>query len=460
MKSQKGSLSQKNIIEISAQIITYYEENQISLRNAMKIVETQFNVEDPESYSRIHALVFETVRHQNVLNRLFHNFFQKYLANKVETEFRNLLRVITYLLTFSDQKNDENLWFETQKILDGSKFNNYSRDLSKNYIIQLKNWELDHLLKEIEDPEEKLAVGYSHPTWFVRDLIKFYGLETAVEIFKSNNIIGAVYVRLNLLNYRKEEIFKRLQEEKVNYQVDSDLNDVLKIISSESPLPRLQSFIDNMYYMQNKGSALISHVLNPQKNDLILDTCAAPGGKTFHIMTLVEDSAKVIAIDNNFRRMNELLKKIQAFRVENIYPIIFDLRISLPFKMQFDKILVDAPCSGSGTFSSRPDSKWRVDRHHVKWLSKLQYNLLDNAAKYLRKSPEAALVYSTCSLLPQENEEVISRFLRNNKYFTLNPQSPFIGVPSPSFPLAQRLFPHIHETEGFSIFKMGWKDIN
>ena len=458
MSNQSGSLSRKATITIAAQIITYYEENQISLRNAMKIVETKFKIRDQESYSRIHALTFETVRHQNILNRIFHRYFQRFLANKVQTEFRNLVRVITYLLTFSDQKHDNTLWTEVLITLVESKFSNYPEELCNKYIRHLRKWNFDEFLAEINDPEERLAVQHSHPTWLVRDLIKFYGLSTTKEILKSNNQNNPVYIRLNLFNYNIAEIFTQLQREKVCFERDTDLVDVLRIISSETPLPGLHSFVDNMYYIQNKGSALISYILNPEKNDYILDACAAPGGKTLHIATLVEDSAKIFALDNNSRRMKELTKKITLFKISNIYPIIFDLRLPPPFKIKFDKIILDAPCSGSGTFSSRPDSKWRVDRHHTKWLGNLQYTLLENVAKLLKRSSSAALVYSTCSLLPHENEEVISRFLENNDSFSLKPQIPYIGKPSPIFPLGQRLFPHINETEGFSIFKLGWKE--
>ncbi len=457
MSDKNGSLSQEATINIAAQIITHYEENQISLRNAMKIVETKFNVTDQESYSRIHALVFETVRHQNILNRIFHLYFQKLLAIKVQAEFKNLLRVITYILTFSDQKLDNDLWIEVPRIITQSKFNYYPEKLCYQYINHLRTWNFDEFLTEIHDPEERLAVQHSHPTWLVRDLIKFYGLEKALEIMKSNNRNNPVYVRLNLLNFEKEEIFAQLIQENVVFEHDTDLQDVLRIISSEKPLPRLQSFTKNMYYMQNKGSSLIPYILNPEKDEYILDACAAPGGKTLHIATLVNDSAKIFALDNNSRRMKELTKRVKFYKIKNIYPIIFDLRIPPPFKIKFDKILLDAPCSGSGTFSSRPDSKWRVDRHHTKWLGNLQYTLLENVAKLLKKSSSATLVYSTCSLLPHENEHVISKFLEKNDSFSLKPQFPFIGEPSPTFPLGQRLFPHINETEGFSIFKIGWK---
>ncbi|MHA2203433.1 MAG: RsmB/NOP family class I SAM-dependent RNA methyltransferase, partial [Candidatus Hodarchaeales archaeon] len=316
-------------------------------------------------------------------------------------------------------------------------------------------WHFDSLLKTIDNPEEKISVKFSHPTWLVRDWITYYGLETTVELLKSNNIVQPVYLRLNLLNYDKVEIIERLREEEVETEQDPHLYDVVKVTSWKIPIPRLRSFARGYYYMQNKGSALISHILDPQKGETVLDACAAPGGKTFHIAALQEDSGTIIAIDNHFRRLSELVTKVNLFMLKSISPILYDLRLGLNLQIKFDKILVDAPCSGSGTFASRPDAKWRVDRHQTKWLSNLQYSLLSNASIKLKNSPSASLVYATCSLHPIENESVIQQFLSNHPTFFLQQQKIFIGTPSTEFPLAQRLFPHLNQTEGFSIFKLG-----
>ena len=289
----------------------------------------------------------------------------------------------------------------------------------------------------------------------MRDWIAYYGLETTEELLKSNNLIQPVYLRLNLLNFSKTEIIEKLREEEVEIEQDPHLYDVVKVSSWKTPIPRLESFAQGYYYMQNKGSALVSHILDPKKGESVLDACAAPGGKTFHIAALQKDSGAIIALDNHFRRLSELVAKIKLFRLTSISPILYDLRLGLNIHISFDKILVDAPCSGSGTFASRPDAKWRVDRHQTKWLSNLQYSLLSNASNKLKNSPSASLVYATCSLHPIENEMVIQKFLTTHPDFFLQQQKIFIGAPSPQYPLAQRLFPHLDQTEGFSIFKLG-----
>lgn len=450
----------ESIIKTAASVISYYEENQISLRNAMKIVPDLLDQVTSDNYSRVHALVFETVRHQSILNRIIHNNIQRHLNEKLTRNFRNLLRVITYLLTLSSIRDEGSTWKITFLAIQRySPKNEKISPLLDRYFVSLKNWSLESLLEEIKDSEEKLAVKYSHPTWLVRDFIKFYGLETTTKILQSNNQNQAVYIRLNLLNNTKMNIIDQLLNENVEIEEDSDLFDVLKVVSWKTPLPRLPSFNEGLYYMQDKGSALISHILDLKEGDIVLDACAAPGGKTTHLSSFIRNSGKIIAIDNHFRRMKELVSKIKLYKLENVFPLLSDLRMGISFKVKFDKILLDVPCSGSGTYSSRPDSKWRIDRHQVKWLSNLQYSLLNNVATLLKKNPESSLVYSTCSLLPLENEAVIDKFLKNNSNFKLQPQKMTIGVSSPQFPLAQRLFPHLNQTEGFTIFKIGYKNL-
>jgi 16S rRNA (cytosine(967)-C(5))-methyltransferase len=447
----------KKVIRASAAIIGHYEKNQTSLRNAMKILPNLLEKDDSDIHSQVHAFVFETIRHHNIINRVMHTHFQRFLSDKIPSNLRNLLRVVTYLLTLSPDINKNHSWEEIFEVTLNSTEDLKFVSLLRKYFEALRNWDLESILADIKDNEEKIAVQYSHPTWLVRDLISFYGLETAMNIIEANNQPQHFYLRLNLVKYDKNEIISHLSEEEVKTEQDPHLFDVVKAISWKIPIPRLPSFTKDFYYMQDKGSALISHILDPQENEVVLDACAAPGGKTTHIASLQHDSGNIIALDNNFRRLLELISKIRRYQINSVSPILLDLRFQRLIKIKFDKILVDAPCSGSGTFRSRPDAKWRVDRHQVKWLSKLQYTLLLNASTMLINSRNASLVYSTCSLHPLENEEVIKKFLSRNPNFELQQQKIVIGNPSPEFTLAQRLFPHLNQTDGFSIFKLGWK---
>ncbi len=445
------------LIQIASNIMTHYEEQRISLRNAMKKYSVFAKNDDLQSYSQVHALVFETVRYQNICNRIIHQRIQNSFKHEILQKLLNCLRIIIYLLTIAPETPQDVYWKNScQKIL-ANLDEKYSCHIFTDLFTFLQSWNLNSLLDSISDPEERIGVKYTHPTWIVRDFIKIFGLEMTLKILEYNNRPLPVYLRMNLLRYDMKTIVDRLQNEGVISELDPEIKDVLRVISTKKPLPRVPSFQKGFYYMQTKGSALISHILRPTKGENILDACAAPGGKTTHIATLQEDSGSIVAVDNNRRRIKELRKKIVFFNLQSIHPLLFDLRTGNPFRISFDKILLDAPCSGSGTFSSRPDAKWRIDRHQVRWLKNLQYRLLANVSKMLQKKSSSFIVYSTCSLLAMENEDVIEKFLINNPEFELKQQDPFIGSPSIRFPLGQRLFPHINATEGFSIFKLGYK---
>ncbi|MHA1972238.1 MAG: RsmB/NOP family class I SAM-dependent RNA methyltransferase [Candidatus Hodarchaeales archaeon] len=445
----------KHIIKKTSEIILYYEKKQISLRNAMKFHQ---NVEIVErNYSLVHSLVFETVRFQNIHNRLIHLNIQQKIDFRLPSNALALLKVLTYLMTTEPYKTQDQWISACYQVLENDIEENV-RPYTKNFIANIQKWSINDLTDTISDYEERLGVQYAHPTWLVRDFIKFYGLETTIKILKANNRALPVYIRLNLINANKKQVIEVLSSEKVEVEEDPDLADLLKVVSWEIPLPRLPSFTKGIYYVQNKGSALVSHIINPQPGEAIFDACAAPGGKTTHIASLQHDRGSILAIDNHIRRISEMREKINLFNIKSVNIMLFDLRVVPNFRKKFDKILVDAPCSGSGTFSSRPDSKWRVDRHQTKWLSNLQFTLLSNASTLLKEDPNAYIVYVTCSLHPLENEYVIEHFLETHQDLELKPQNIFIGTPSPKYHLAQRLFPFLNNTEGFSIFKLGWKN--
>jgi 16S rRNA (cytosine967-C5)-methyltransferase len=426
----------------------------------MKMYSKFSNDENRHSYSQVHALVFETVRFQNIGNRIIHLQIQNPFGKKIPRKIRNILRVIIYLFVLAPETKQDQNWIPACSEILYSLDLQFSKRIFSDLITYLNNWKLTDLLEQINDSEERLGVEFAHPTWLVRDLQSFYGLEWTKEILTANNKTLPVYLRLNLLKFEKDIIISQLLKEGVTTESDPTMDDVLKVTSTEMPLPRLPSFNNDQYYMQTKGSSLISHILNPKKGEKILDACAAPGGKTTHLASLQNDSGFIVATDNHNRRMQELTRIINVYKLKSIHPVLFDMRLENPFRINFDKILLDAPCSGSGTYSSRPDAKWRIDRHQVKWLSKLQLSLLKNVSKMLTYSTSSYIIYSTCSLLPMENEDVIEEFLETRPDFELKEQNIYIGSPSPIFPLGQRLFPHINFTEGFSIFKLGYKTIS
>ncbi len=261
---------------------------------------------------------------------------------------------------------------------------------------------------------EYLSTFYSHSLSYVEYIISLYGEEKGKEILKLNNSEAPFTIRTNTLKISREELLKKLKE---NYivQIDKLTDSGLKI---ENPRGILDSdeFKKGFFYVQDSGSILISQVLNPRPGSKVLDMCAAPGGKTVHMAALMKNEGSILAwdrdkkiklIDENTRRLGIKIVKTQIndstiYKEEN--------------KNEFDYVMLDAPCSAIGLVRRKPEIKYK-DFSNIKKLSEIQYKLLENASQYVKLKGE--ILYSTCSILKVENEDIISKFLQENKNFEI-----------------------------------------
>ncbi|MHA2231901.1 MAG: RsmB/NOP family class I SAM-dependent RNA methyltransferase [Candidatus Hodarchaeales archaeon] len=438
---------------IAGRILAYAEDNQVSLRTALKQAKRNIHpaVEQPKIRATVHALVFETYRRKGFIDRLLYQADTHLQRDRKKNPLlRNLLRIGVYRFFFEHHP----IALVANSIIEASKAANLThfQPAINALFYQLQNVTIEGFLQTIEDPEERIAVQFFHPTWLVRDWAKQMPEHELKALLMANNKPLPVYLRLS----RKkdiEETLKLLSDEKVQVIPDSDLSDVLKVVKTEFPIPRLPSFKKGYYYLQDKGSALVSHVLDPRPEERIFDACAAPGGKTTHIASLMNNQGEILAIDNSMNRLTELRAKVLEYQCKKVHIIAMSLRysIGLSSRVLFDKILIDAPCSGTGTFSSRPEAKWRHSRRDVKWYARIQGDILETCANYLK--PQGFLVYSTCSLHHLENEKIVQQFIAKNSEFAAVKPNPIIGDLLKE-PVGQRLYPHKHKTEGFSIFKL------
>ncbi|NVM01702.1 MAG: RsmB/NOP family class I SAM-dependent RNA methyltransferase, partial [Candidatus Helarchaeota archaeon] len=219
----------------------------------------------------------------------------------------------------------------------------------------------------------------------------------------------------------------------------------------KKPVTRIKSYKKGLYYIQTKSSAVVTHVLDPQPNELILDICAAPGGKSTHIAQLMKNTGKILALDLSFRRIKEIKLKLKLLNIKNIELIQTD-SLKIPIRIKADRVLVDPPCTGTGAYGSRPLARWKINIKKLKNFTNLQWKLLVSGASQVKK--DGILVYSTCSILIEENEAIVKRFLKKYTNFKILPALPHIGIKGYlDCENCKRLFPHLHESEGFFIAK-------
>jgi len=426
-------------------------ENGKSIRVELRKTISENNL-NKEEESTIYSLVFEILRKLNVIDLYVKKSSSSFSIKKLSSETRALLRIATYLMKI-DKKSinyiKENL---------GSYYKNI-QGFGFDGILQLiQNISEDDLYENRADAASKLSIEYFTPTWIVRKFIRQWDEAFAKELVSSFVQNLPLYVRVNPFKSNIEEILESFRKNEIVYEIENEIDNLIRIIESEKPLPQYNEFNEGKLVIQQKSSALTSLVIDPQKGEKILDMCASPGGKTSHLAALLGDGSNIDAVDINGDRVKILKERLHLLGIDTVNVIHADARTLLDQKAdEFDKILVDPPCSGSGTYSSRPEIKWRIQQRDLRWYLNLQRDLLNVASILVKKG--GTIVYSTCSLYREENHDIISTFLAENNNFSLVEATPMLGLPSSLLNnKAQELYPHIHKTEGFFIAKI--KKIN
>jgi 16S rRNA (cytosine967-C5)-methyltransferase len=211
-----------------------------------------------------------------------------------------------------------------------------------------------------------------------------------------------------------------------------------------------------LFQVQGEASQLVSYLLSPQRGERILDACAAPGGKTTHIAELMTDTGEVIALDKSEKGIDKIRENAARLGLSSLRAAKADIRHPLPaeFRSPYDRILVDAPCSALGTLRSHPEIKWHRNETDIKRLGHLQKQIIDQVAHYLK--PGGVLVYSTCTLTKEENEDIVEDFLEHHEEFVLDDAAGYLSEKASSLIRGgyYMALPHRHNTDGFFASRM------
>jgi len=275
------------------------------------------------------------------------------------------------------------------------------------------------------------ALGWSHPGWLVEKWRKNYGDEKTRQLLEWNNTPPKTFARVNTLKFRGTgetpvplprdagDLLARWREENVEYDFftrEWTGENLAFELKSHPPLNSLPSFRDGWFYLQDPSTLLAPALLGAQPGENILDLCAAPGGKTTFIAQQMNNTGKIVAQDTVAERLKLIRENCARLGVTCVEPVL-PSTLNSQLSTNFDRILVDAPCSNTGVMRRRVDLRWRISPEEILRLRQTQLDLLKLAAPKLK--PGGVLVYSTCSLEPEENSGVVKEFLREHKNFKL-----------------------------------------
>ncbi len=267
---------------------------------------------------------------------------------------------------------------------------------------------------------EKPALGYSHPEWLEQRWTARWGAEKTVELMKWNNTPPPTFARLNLLKGDSAGLVEFLTAERVQFtprEFDWCDAGIMFQLDSHPSLGSLRSFQDGRFYVQDPSTLLAVKTLDPKPGENILDLCAAPGGKTTCIAQWMQNRGRITAQDNVPERLDLIRENCRRLGVTIAEASVAPMGIIPNPSKKFDRILVDAPCSNTGVMRRRVDLRWRIQAGEIERLKATQLELLHQAAPRLK--PGGTLVYSTCSLEPEENGEVVKQFLAATPHFRL-----------------------------------------
>ena len=332
---------------------------------------------------------------------------ERYTKEIKKEWIRNLLRISIYQITFMDSDNKGIVWEATEltKKKYGMTISKFINGTLRNYL-RNKDTELKRL-----DDEKNYEVLYSIPKWFYDTLEKQYGDNNLKQAITSLKKVPYLSVRINKLKYNEKEFEKFLEKNNIQIikKVDTVyyVNSGLIIISEE--------FKTGKIIAQDASSYLAAKNLGVLSNELVLDICAAPGGKTAVLAEQMENKGEIIAIDIHQHKIKLIETNMKKLGIDIVKAIVMDARNVNKQGRKFDKILVDVPCSGYGVIRKKPEILYSKNRENIEELAKLQLEILNSAADILKDGGE--LIYSTCTITDKENTNNIEKFLKERKEF-------------------------------------------
>jgi 16S rRNA (cytosine967-C5)-methyltransferase len=371
---------------------------------------------------------------------------------KISPTIRNILRLALYQIFFMDRVPDSAAVNEAVK---------QAKTSRSRQGVSFVNGLLRSVCRDKEglplpDREEALphhlAVRYAYPEWLVNKWLKEWGQPFTEKLLDAGNTHPILTLRTNTLRTNRHALMTTFRDEGLDPKATLFSPEGIVLQGFRGRPDRIESFRDGLFQVQGEAAQLTAHILSPAPNDRVLDLCAGLGGKTTHLAALMGNQGRIVAMDINLKKLEKLRSNTFRLGIRTIQTVLGNSAspYPMPLRTSFDKILLDAPCSGLGVLSKHPDGKWNRNEADIERLSRLQESLVTNAAPLLKKGGH--LLYETCKIYRPENEGVVDKVLStcsNLSLLDIKKHLPHWGRNLSDNAGFLRTFPHIHGMEGF-----------
>jgi len=356
----------------------------------------------PADRALCHELVLGVLRWQLFLDKIVEHF-SKRRVESLDAAVRIALRLGLYQLRFLVRIPNSAAVNESVSLVRAARLSSATAFVNAVLRRAVREREYDPAA-DVSDPLEKLAVQTSHPLWVIERWASSFGVEETEAFARANNAVPPTAFRVVHKRANEADVLAKLREAGATLEDSQIVEGAWRVIRATSFTRELAS--TGEIYLQDEASQLVAHALEIKPGERVLDACAAPGGKTTLMADLAQDQAFIVAGDRSATRMATVITTMRLHELKSITPVIMDATEPLPFESEsFDGVLVDAPCSGTGTLRANPEIRWRLGTGDFAKFAAQQQRIVKRAVEVL--NPGGRLVYSTCSVEPEENEEVI-----------------------------------------------------
>ena len=398
-------------------------------------------------------LIYGIVRRQRTLDALIGQLGKR-RAEQQPADLRRILHVGFYQLRYLDHVPNHAVVDTTVQLAKQQRLGKLSgvvNGMLRQYI-RLQEAKGDPL-QLLTDEIAALGILHSYPDWIIQVWQQLVPGEDVARLCEWFNQAPKIDLRVNRLRTTVDQVFTALTDHGLTVVPHASIPDAIRIVGPMGNVRQLPGYGDGWWMVQDSSAQLVSYLVDPQPGETVIDACGAPGGKTTHLAEMMGDQGRVLGCDRTSSRLNKIRQNAKRLQLNSIETVMGDSREHPEFKGIADRVLLDVPCSGLGTLHRHADARWRQTPDSIAGLTTLQRELLEAAVDWVK--PDGVLIYSTCTLHPDENQNLIQTFLFDHPDWQIDPPED----DSPVLPFVTdqgwaTVWPHKQDMDGFFMVRL------